>query len=159
MNAGPALALLEQSRQCLAQAYAAELAAVRLVTSQDAAMRAAAALVAGRGTRGPQDLWPLLATQSPELAEWAEVFDGTDACVAPVVPLVEAPHHPHLAARHTFVERDGVTQPAPAPRFSRTAPTLDAPPALPGEHTREALTAWGIDDVEALLDSGAAVQA
>jgi hypothetical protein len=74
VNAGPALALLEQSRQCLAQAYAAELAAVRLVTSQDAAMRAAAALVAGRGTRGPQDLWPLLAAQSPELAEWAEVF-------------------------------------------------------------------------------------
>lgn len=74
MNAGPALALLEQSRQCLTQAYAAELAAVRLVTSQDAAMRAAAALVAGRGTRGPQDLWPLLAAQSPELAEWAEVF-------------------------------------------------------------------------------------
>lgn len=74
MNAGPALALLEQSRQCLAQAYAAELAAVRLVTSQDAAMRAAAALVAGRGTRGPQDLWPLLAARSPELSEWAEVF-------------------------------------------------------------------------------------
>ena len=74
MNAGPALALLEQSRRCLAEAYAAELAAVRLVTSQDAAMRAAAALVAGRGTRGPQDLWPLLAAQSPELAEWAEVF-------------------------------------------------------------------------------------
>ena len=74
MNAGPALALLEQARQCLAEAYAAELAAVRLITSQDAAMRAAAALVAGRGTRGPQDLWPLLAAQSPELAEWAEVF-------------------------------------------------------------------------------------
>lgn len=74
MNAGPALALLEQARRCLAEAYAAELAAVRLITSQDAAMRAAAALVAGRGTRGPQDLWPLLAAQSPELAEWAEVF-------------------------------------------------------------------------------------
>ena len=54
-------------------------------------------------------------------AEWAEVFDGTDACVAPVVPLTEAPEHPHLAARGTFVEHDGVTQPAPAPRFSRTA--------------------------------------
>ena len=91
-------------------------------------------------------------------AEWAEVFDGTDACVAPVVPLSEAPHHPHLAARGTFVERDGVTQPAPAPRFSRTAATLDAPPARPGEHTREALTAWGIADVDALLESGAAVQ-
>ncbi|RYB89427.1 CoA transferase [Nocardioides glacieisoli] len=91
-------------------------------------------------------------------AEWAEVFDGTDACVAPVVPLAEAPRHPHLAARETFVERDGVTQPAPAPRFSRTSPSLDAPPALPGEHTREALTAWGIEDVDALIDSGAAVQ-
>ena len=92
-------------------------------------------------------------------AEWAEVFDGTDACVAPVVPLAEAPHHPHLAARGTFVQRDGVTQPAPAPRFSRTAATLARPPAAPGEHTREALAAWGIDDVDALLDTGAAVQA
>ena len=92
-------------------------------------------------------------------AEWAEVFDGTDACVAPVVPLAEAPHHPHLAARGTFVEREGVTQPAPAPRFSRTGATLTAPPALPGEHTREALAAWGIDDVDALLADGAATRA
>lgn len=81
MGAGPALALLEQSRQCLADAYAAELAAARYVTSQDAAMRAAAALVAGR--RKPrrrstgvmyQDLWPLLATHAPELGEWADFF-------------------------------------------------------------------------------------
>ena len=60
--------------------------------------------------------------------------------------------------RGTFVERDGVTQPAPAPRFSRTPATLGDAPALPGEHTRAALTAWGIDDVEALLASGAATQ-
>ncbi|MCW2737910.1 CaiB/BaiF CoA-transferase family protein [Nocardioides sp.] len=92
-------------------------------------------------------------------AEWAEVFDGTDACVAPVVPLSEAPQHPHLAARGTFVERDGVTQPAPAPRFSRTPSTLGAGPDLPGEHTREALAAWGIDDVDALIAGGAATQA
>ncbi len=92
-------------------------------------------------------------------AEWAEVFDGTDACVAPVVPLSDAPQHPHLAARGTFVERDGVTQPAPAPRFSRTGASLGAPPALPGEHTREALAAWGIDDVDALVADGAATQA
>ncbi len=92
-------------------------------------------------------------------AEWSEVFDGTDACVAAVVPLSEAPHHPHLAARGTYVERDGVTQPAPAPRFSRTEATLGSPPARPGEHTREALAAWGIDDVETLLGSGAATQA
>ncbi|MDR7253237.1 alpha-methylacyl-CoA racemase [Nocardioides sp. BE266] len=91
-------------------------------------------------------------------AEWAAVFDGTDACVAPVLPLADAPAHPHLAARGTFVAPDGVTQPAPAPRFSRTASSLTTPPALPGEHTREALTAWGIADVDALIDSGAAVQ-
>ena len=90
--------------------------------------------------------------------EWAEVFDGTDACVAPVVPLAEAPEHPHLAARGTFVAPDGVIQPAPAPRFSRTEASLGQPPALPGEHTREALTAWGIADVDALIESGAAVE-
>ncbi len=92
-------------------------------------------------------------------AEWAEVFDGTDACVAPVVPLADAPDHPHLAARQTFVSLDEVTQPAPAPRFSRTASTIRSAPPLPGEHTREALTAWGIADVDALIESGAAVQA
>ncbi|MFC7488469.1 SAV_6107 family HEPN domain-containing protein [Knoellia sp. CPCC 206453] len=77
MGAAPALALLEQSRQCLAEAYAAELAAARYVTSQDAAMRAAAALVAGHARRGRssrQDLWPLLANQAPELGEWADFF-------------------------------------------------------------------------------------
>ena len=92
-------------------------------------------------------------------AEWSEVFDGTDACVAAVVPLTEAPQHPHLSARGTYVERDGVTQPAPAPRFSRTGATLGTRPARPGEHTREALAAWGIDDVDDLIDAGAAVQA
>jgi alpha-methylacyl-CoA racemase len=91
-------------------------------------------------------------------AEWAEVFDGTDACVAPVVPLADAPRHPHLAARGTFVERDGVTQPAPAPRFSRTQATLSAPPSAPGQDTRAALAAWGIEDVDALIDSGAATE-
>ncbi len=92
-------------------------------------------------------------------AEWVEVFDGTDACVAPVLKLTEAFHHPHLAARETFVQRDGMTQPAPAPRFSRTAPSLTTPPpARVGEHTRQALTAWGITDVDRLLDAGAAVQ-
>jgi alpha-methylacyl-CoA racemase len=93
-------------------------------------------------------------------AEWVEVFDGTDACVAPVLPMSEAFHHPHLVARGTFVERDGMTQPAPAPRFSRTTPTLTTPPpARPGQDTREALAAWGVADVDGLLASGAAVQA
>jgi alpha-methylacyl-CoA racemase len=92
-------------------------------------------------------------------AEWSAVFEGTDACVAPVVPLADAPHHPHLAARGTFVEQGGITQPAPAPRFSRTPATLGTLPGGPGAHTREALVAWGVEDVDALLASGAATQA
>ncbi|HEY0903927.1 MAG TPA: CaiB/BaiF CoA-transferase family protein [Marmoricola sp.] len=93
-------------------------------------------------------------------AEWAKVFDGTDACVAPILPLSEAVEHPHIKERGVFVEKDGLVQPAPAPRFSRTGATLDLPPApQAGAHTREALVAWGIDDVEELIESGAAVQA
>ncbi len=92
--------------------------------------------------------------------EWTAVFEGSDACVAPVLPMTEAFEHPHLVARGTFVERDGMTQPAPAPRFSRTAPTLTTPPpARAGQDTREALLAWGIADVDALLASGAAAEA
>ena len=90
--------------------------------------------------------------------EWVAVFDGSDACVAPVLRLTEAFDHPHLVARRTFVEHDGTTQPAPAPRFSRTAPTLSTPPpAVAGQDTREALAAWGLD-ADALIRSGAAVQ-
>ncbi|QZY29045.1 CaiB/BaiF CoA transferase family protein [Nocardioides coralli] len=92
-------------------------------------------------------------------AEWAEVFDATDACVAPVLPLSEAVRHPHLAARGTYVTVDGLTQPAPAPRFSRTRATLGRPPATAGADSREALTAWGVRDVDARLASGAVVQA
>ncbi len=93
------------------------------------------------------------------LAEWTAVFDGSDACVAPVVTLAEAPGHPHLAARGTFVEKDGLVQPQPAPRFSRTRPTLGRPPApRPGADTRAALAAWGVD-AEPLIGTGAAVQA
>lgn len=92
-------------------------------------------------------------------AEWTEVFDGTDACVAPILRMSEAPEHPHVAAREIFVERDGVVQPAPAPRFSRTAPTLTLSPHRAGAYTREALAAWGVADVDGLIDSGAFVQA
>jgi alpha-methylacyl-CoA racemase len=94
------------------------------------------------------------------LAEWTSVFDGTDACVAPVLPLSKAVRHPHLVARSVYVDRGTGPEPAPAPRFSRTAATLSSPPpAVAGQDTREALTAWGIRDVDALLGSGAAVQA
>ncbi|GAA4123521.1 CaiB/BaiF CoA-transferase family protein [Nocardioides fonticola] len=93
-------------------------------------------------------------------AEWIELFEGTDACVAGIVPISEAVRHPHLVARETFVERHGMMQPQPAPRFSRTTPSITTPPSkAAGEHTREALEAWGIADVDGLLERGIAVQA
>jgi alpha-methylacyl-CoA racemase len=93
-------------------------------------------------------------------AEWVSVFEGTDACVAGIIPISEASEHPHLEARRTFVERDGMVQPQPAPRFSRTEATLSSPPSrVAGQHTREALTAWGVSDVDGLVDRGVAVQA
>lgn len=91
--------------------------------------------------------------------EWAGVFEGTDACVSPVLPLTEAARHPHLAARHTYVDRGGVVQPAPAPRFSRTPADLGSPPSLPGQHSREALQAWGVEDVDQLVADGVVTQA
>lgn len=74
--------------------------------------------------------------------EWTEVFAGTDACVAPVLTLGEAPDHPHLAARGTFTTYEGAVQPAPAPRFSATGTSLRRPPALPGAHTDEVARDW-----------------
>ena len=93
--------------------------------------------------------------------EWAEAFAGTDACVTPVLALGEAPVHPHLAARGTFVEQDGASQPGPAPRFSRTPGAVRGAPRRPGADTREALTDWGFsaDEVETLLASGAVAEA
>jgi alpha-methylacyl-CoA racemase len=91
--------------------------------------------------------------------EWTDVYDGTDACVAPVLNFDEAARSPHLAARRTYVDHHGVVQPAPAPRFSRTATGLGAPPAKTGgEHSRSALADWGVDDVDALIDAGVVVQ-
>ncbi len=77
-------------------------------------------------------------------AEWTEVFAGTDACVAPVLSLTEAPHHPHLAARSTFVEHGGRTQPAPAPRFSATPVSVRTGPALPGADTEAVAADWDV---------------
>jgi alpha-methylacyl-CoA racemase len=75
---------------------------------------------------------------------WCTVLEGTDACFAPVLTMDEAPHHPHNVARGTFVEVDGVMQPGPAPRFSRTPSAVPTPPQELGEGTRSALAAWGI---------------
>jgi alpha-methylacyl-CoA racemase len=91
--------------------------------------------------------------------EWTAVFDGTDACVEPVLSLHEAAADDHLTARQTYLTADGVVQPAPAPRFSRTPARLSAPAPVPGQHTLEALTAWGLADAADLIASGAALQA
>ena len=92
-------------------------------------------------------------------AEWCAIMEATDVCFAPVLTMSEAAQHPHNKERNTFVESHGVMQPAPAPRFSRTKTSLDQPPAHPGQHTSEVLTAWGIGDVESLIASGAIKQA
>lgn len=74
--------------------------------------------------------------------EWCELMEGSDVCFAPVLDLDEAPQHPHNRARETFVEIDGVIQPAPAPRFSRTAPEIQSAPPEVGQHTEEILRDW-----------------
>ena len=80
--------------------------------------------------------------------------------MAPIIPLTEAMEHPHMAEREVFVEHEGIRQPAPAPRFSRTTAELGLPPRpKAGADTREALTAWGIEDVDGLIEKGVAVQA
>ncbi|WP_433705332.1 CaiB/BaiF CoA transferase family protein [Paraburkholderia sacchari] len=87
--------------------------------------------------------------------EWCALAEGREVCFAPVLSMTEAPTHPHLRARGTFVERDGVVQPAPAPRFSRTPGAIQRAPATPGEHTDEALRDWGFSagELEALRES------
>jgi len=89
--------------------------------------------------------------------QWESVFEGTDACAYPVLSPWEAPRHPHNRERGTFVEIDGVTQPGPAPRFSRTPGGVSRPPSPPGSDTDEALGAWGIEPaaVAALREAGA----
>ncbi len=75
---------------------------------------------------------------------WCRILDGTDACAAPVLTLAEAPDHPHNRSRGTFVEIDGILQPAPAPRFSRTAPETPRPPAVELAKVENVLAEWGI---------------
>jgi len=110
-----------------------------------------------------RDRWPemkerfaaIFATKTRD--EWAAVFDGTDACAVPVLSPWEAHEHPHNKARRTFVEVDGVLQPAPAPRFSRTESVLRRPPSPPGADTDEGLAAWGLEasEIADLRESGA----
>jgi alpha-methylacyl-CoA racemase len=101
-----------------------------------------------------RDRWPQMRARFTEVfkgrtrEEWTEIFEGTDACVAPVLGLGEAPAHPHVTARSGFMDVGGLTQPAPAPRFSRTPAETPAPPVRAGEHTDTALTDLGLSPEE-----------
>jgi alpha-methylacyl-CoA racemase len=107
--------------------------------------------------------WPALKARFAEVfkartqAEWCAVFEGSDACVAPVLSITEAQAHPHNAARNAFVRVGDVPQPAPAPRFSRSIPAVQSPPEQPGASTDRALHAWGFsaDEISALRAQGA----
>ena len=91
-----------------------------------------------------QKLEELFATKTQ--AQWCELLEGTDVCFAPVLNLEEAPQHPHNKARSSFVDFEGITQPAPAPRFSRSQSGIQSAAAIAGEHSEEILKDWGFDD-------------
>jgi alpha-methylacyl-CoA racemase len=94
--------------------------------------------------------WPSMkakvaaAIKSKSRDEWCAIMDASDVCFAPVLGIDEAPAHPHNAARKTFVEIEGVPQPAPAPRFSATPGAIQGPPPGIGAHTADVLADWGV---------------
>ena len=101
-----------------------------------------------------RDGWPDLKSKIAAVftkktrAEWCDIMENTDICFAPVLDLDEAPQHEHNKARNTFIEIEGVTQHAPAPRFSRTPCSTPTRPPLAGEHTDDILGRWGFSDSE-----------
>jgi alpha-methylacyl-CoA racemase len=103
-----------------------------------------------------QRLTVVFATKSQ--AQWCQIMEGTDVCFAPVLTMSEAAKHPHNVARQTFIEVDGVAQPAPAPRFSRTDTTVSHGPVVAGENTREVLQSWGVKSVDDLIKRGVVKQ-
>ncbi|MDD9895900.1 MAG: CaiB/BaiF CoA-transferase family protein [Gammaproteobacteria bacterium] len=110
-----------------------------------------------------QESWPIKREKMEAIFktktrdEWCEIMEGTDVCFAPVLDLGEAPDHPHNKARNTYIDFEGVTQPAPAPRFSRTQGEIQSTSAMAGEHTEEILLAWGFgsDQIAELKTTGA----
>ena len=101
-----------------------------------------------------RESWPALRTEltaifkSKSRADWCDMLEDSDACFAPVLSLAEAPEHPHQKARHGFIDIDGVSQPAPAPRFSRSVGAKPTAPEAPGESANEAMSEWGFSDQE-----------
>jgi alpha-methylacyl-CoA racemase len=121
---------------------------------------------AGLPDQNARDKWPEMTEKFRAVFkqktrdEWCEIMEGSDICFAPILSMTEAPNHPQNKARNSFVDIEGVTQPAPAPKFSRTAPAVQRKPPKLGEHTREGLADWGFgeDDIAALLDEGVLAQ-
>jgi alpha-methylacyl-CoA racemase len=103
----------------------------------------------GRAGHGDRTQWPDLTAKMAALIktksrdEWCRILEGTDVCFAPVLSMSEAPLHPHNVSRQTFVTENGVTQPAPAPRFSRTPSKIQKPPSPDGADTAAVLADWG----------------
>ena len=114
------------------------------------------------GTQMANDQWPDFREELSEIFrsrtrdEWCEIMEGSDVCFAPVLSVFEAPDHPHNQHRKTFVEVDGVTQPAPSPRFSRTEPAISHAARSPGEDSHAVLAAAGFadDEVARLVEAG-----
>lgn len=106
-----------------------------------------------------QRLGDVFATKTRD--EWCAIMEATDVCFAPVLTMSEAAEHPHNVERGTFIEVGGMRQPAPAPRFSRTVPSVVRPPAHAGQHSREVLADWGVaaERIDSLLASGAVADA
>ncbi len=110
-----------------------------------------------------RDNWPAMKLRLAEIFktktrdEWDEIMLGSDICYAPILNFSEAAKHPHNVARGSFVEVDGLFQPAPAPRFSRTVSEVTSGPPEPGAQTTEVLSAWGFssDDLTGLREAGA----
>jgi len=102
------------------------------------------------GEQNNQSLWPELSDKltiifkSKTQAQWCELMEGTDVCFAPVLDFIEAQQHPHNVERETYIEVDGMVQPAPAPRFSRTASQVQFGSRVAGADTQEVLADWGI---------------
>ncbi|MEQ9462192.1 MAG: CaiB/BaiF CoA-transferase family protein [Haliea sp.] len=114
------------------------------------------------GNQNDSSQWPELTDKLAAVfkrktqAEWCEIMEGTDVCFAPVLSFVDAPKHPANVARNTYIELEGVTQPAPAPRFSRTPSQVAHGPHSLGEDTEETLAAMGFaeSEIRKLRDSG-----
>lgn len=110
--------------------------------------------------------WPEMRTRFASIfktrtrEEWVAQLEQKDVCFAPVLSMREAPNHPQNRARGSFIEVDGVLQPAPAPRFLRTPSAVSCGPAFAGQHSKDVLTDWGIDKnrLAALLETGAVKQ-